>query len=77
MDEQVLKSIDKSLKGIEKSVSALLALTVLANMGTEEEKRNIKAEALLHRVGMGNVEVASIVGKKMDAVKKAIQRAKK
>ena len=68
-DSQILKSIDKKL-------SALIALSALSLVGGEE-KANTKIEVLLNSAGLDNAEIAKITGKKLAAVQKAVQRAKK
>jgi DNA-directed RNA polymerase specialized sigma24 family protein len=62
----------------EKALSAVLALLVaqreerLAGDGTEPRK----TEAVLASVGLTATEIAPLVGKSTDAVKKTIQRAR-
>lgn len=79
MDEstRILKSMEKSLHGIEKRLSALLALTALSGLGTSNEKAKAKTEIILYKTGLDSTEIARVLGKKADAVKKTIQRAKK
>ncbi len=79
MDEStmILKGMEKSLDGIEKRLSALLALTALSGLGTSNEKAKAKLEVLLYKAGLNSTEIARVLGKKADAVKKTIQRAKK
>ena len=69
-DSETLKSIDKKL-------SALLALTALATLATDAERVAVKPELLLSKAGLSADEVAKVLGKKVDAVRKAIQRAGK
>lgn len=78
MDEtNILKSMDKSLKGIENRLSALLALTAVSAFGSAEERRGIKPEVILHHAGLENAEIAKVLGKKLGAVQKSLQRSKK
>jgi DNA-directed RNA polymerase specialized sigma24 family protein len=69
-DSEVLKSIDKKL-------SALLALTALGTLATDAERVSVKPELMLNKAGLSAEEISKILGKKPDAVRKAIQRAGK
>ena len=63
----------KTLKAIDSKLSALLVLTVLS---LSEEARKAKVEILLKKVGMEVADIAKILGKNEDAIRKSIQRAK-
>ena len=63
----------KTLKGIESKLSALLALTALSLSGKGKET---KLEVLLKEAGLEVSEIAKVLGKKDQAVRKMIARAK-
>jgi hypothetical protein len=63
----------KTLKGIENKLSALLALTALSITGKVE---GAKLEILLKNAGLEVVEIAKILGKNEQAVRKMITRNK-
>lgn len=65
----------KTLKNIENRLSALIALNVLAIF--EGKDRDIKPEVLLSESGLDSSEIAKLLGKKVGAVQKVIQRSKK
>ena len=67
----------QTLKNIEKKLSALVALTAISMFETTEEKSKIKPEVVLSNAGLENSEIAKILGKKLVAIQKTIQRAKK
>lgn len=67
----------QTLKNIENKLSALVALTAISMFETTEEKSKIKPEVVLSNAGLENSEIAKILGKKLTAVQKTIQRAKK
>ena len=67
----------QTLKNIEKKLSALVALTAISMFETTEEKSKIKPEVVLSNAGLENSEIAKILGKKLTAVQKTIQRSKK
>jgi hypothetical protein len=66
----------ETLRNIDKKLSALIAL-VSINLGDEEMRTNTKIEVVLHNSGLDNSEIAKITGKKLAAIQKALQRAKK
>ncbi|MFH0829517.1 MAG: hypothetical protein V1907_05105 [Candidatus Kerfeldbacteria bacterium] len=63
----------KTLKGIENKLSALLALTAFAVSGKE---KGVKLEVLLKEAGLEVAEIAKVLGKKEQAVRKMITRSK-
>ncbi|OGH91246.1 MAG: hypothetical protein A2534_05120 [Candidatus Magasanikbacteria bacterium RIFOXYD2_FULL_39_9] len=67
----------KILKNIDKKLSALLALSIASWFGSADEKLKTKPETILSTVGIETSEIALILGKKLDAVRKSIQRSKK
>ncbi len=67
----------KTLKSIDKKLSALIALQALSIFGTSTEKSQAKPEAILSDAGLESAEIALLLGKNAGAVRKAIQRAKK
>ena len=67
----------RTLKNIEKKLSALVALTAISMFESTEEKSKMKPEVVLSNAGLDNSEIAKILGKKLTAVQKTIQRAKK
>ena len=67
----------QTLKNIEKKLSALVALTAISMFESTEEKSKMKPEVVLSNAGLDNSEIAKILGKKLTAVQKTIQRAKK
>lgn len=64
----------KTLKNIEKRLSAVIALLALSLPKTDE---NTKVEVLLKKVGLEISEIALMLGKNEPAVRKAIERANK
>jgi DNA-directed RNA polymerase specialized sigma24 family protein len=68
-DSKVLKSIDAKL-------SALIALTALSFLGSEERSR-VKTEVVLSEAGLESSEIARVLGKNLSAVQKSLQRARK
>jgi len=64
----------KTLKAIERQLSALLALTALSVSG---KGKDVKLEVLLKEVGLEVSEIARVLGKKEQAVRKMILRAKR
>ena len=67
----------QTLKNIEKKLLALVVLTAISMFETTEEKSKIKPEVVLSNAGLENSEIAKILGKKLAAIQKTIQRAKK
>lgn len=67
----------KTFKNIETKLSGLIALTAFSLFASSEEKASVKPEVILSVAGLETREIASILGKNLEAVKKAIQRAKK
>jgi hypothetical protein len=63
----------KTLKGIENKLSALLALTALFISG---KGKDIKLEVLLKGAGLDVAEIAKVLGKNEQAVRKMITRSK-
>jgi len=63
----------KTLKGIENKLSALIALMALSLSGKGKET---KLEVLLKEAGLEVSEIAKVLGKKEQAVRKMIARAK-
>lgn len=63
----------KTLKGIENKLSALLALTALLLTG---KGASTKLEVLLKSAGLEVSEIAKVLGKKEQAVRKMIVRSK-
>lgn len=63
----------KTLKSIDNKLSALLALTALSISGKGSD---VKLEVLLKRAGLEVSEIAAVLGKKEQAVRKMILRAK-
>ncbi len=53
----------------------LLALAV-ADRDAQGSESKVPTEIILSRVGLGNSEIAAVVGKSPDAVRKMIERAK-
>lgn len=74
MDElEVLKNIDKKL-------SAILALIIQergGQSGKGDKKTAFKAEVVLAGAGLSASDIAKLLNKKVPAVQKAIQRARK
>jgi DNA-directed RNA polymerase specialized sigma24 family protein len=64
-------SDSETLKRIENKMSALLALTALSLPGGE---KNIKLEVLLKDAGLEIAEIAKVLGKNEQAVRKMIIR---
>jgi DNA-directed RNA polymerase specialized sigma24 family protein len=62
-----------TLKGIENKLSALLALAALSLSGKRDD---MKIEVLLESAGLKISEIAKILGKKEQAVRKMIIRNK-
>ena len=67
---------DKLLKSIDTKLSALIALTALSMMGSEERSRT-KPEVVLSGAGLENSEIAKVLGKNLATIQKSLQRAKK
>jgi IS30 family transposase len=69
---QVLQSIDRKL-------SALISLLADLRQRTAEQgdKSAPKVEALLHKAGLSSPEIANLIGKDPQAVRKAIQRSRR
>ena len=63
----------KTLKSIEKKLTALLALTALFLSG---KGKDVKLEILLKGAGLEVTEIAKVLGKNEQAVRKMIMRAK-
>ena len=63
----------KTLKGIENKLSALLALVALSLSGRAKEA---KLDVVLKEAGLEVSEIAKVLGKKEQAVRKMIMRAK-
>jgi DNA-directed RNA polymerase specialized sigma24 family protein len=63
----------KTLKGIENKLSALIALMALSLSGKGKET---KLEVLLKEAGLEVSEIAKVLGKKEQAVRKMIMRAR-
>ncbi len=63
----------KTLKGIENKLSALLALTALH---FSNKKNDTKLEVLLKEAGLEVNEIAKVLGKNEQAVRKMIMRSK-
>jgi DNA-directed RNA polymerase specialized sigma24 family protein len=63
----------KTLKGIENKLSALLALTALS---VSDKGRGVKLEVLLKGAGLEVAEIAKVLGKNEQAVRKMIMRTK-
>ncbi len=57
---------------------ALLALLALlaADRDTQSPDSKLPTEIVLSRVGLGNADIAAVVGKSPDAVRKMVERAK-
>jgi hypothetical protein len=66
----------KSLKNIDKKLSALIALNSLLVFGREDDDSQ-KPEVVLARAGLETSEIARLLGKALPAVQKTLQRAKK
>jgi DNA-directed RNA polymerase specialized sigma24 family protein len=66
----------KLLISIDAKLSALIALSALSLLGTEERSR-VKPEAVLSNAGLDTSEIAKVLGKNLSAVRKSLQRAKK
>ena len=66
-------SDSETLKHIDNKLSALLALMVLSVSG---KGRDVKLEVLLKGVGLEVAEIAKVLGKNEQAVRKMIMRAK-
>jgi len=68
---------DNLLKNIENRLSAVIALLSFQTFSSPEEKEKLRPEVLLASAGLSNVEIAKILGKKLSAVQKTLQRSKK
>jgi hypothetical protein len=66
----------KTLRNIENKLSALIAISALS-VSEESDGEEMKLELVLHNAGLENTEIAKILNKKLAAVQKAIQRARK
>ncbi len=66
----------KIQESTEKKLSAIVAL-LAAYMEEPETQKRRKVETILSDVGLSNADIANMVGKKTDTVKKIIKRAKK
>ena len=64
---------ETNIKAIENKLSALIALTALSLTGGAQET---KLEIVLKNAGLEVAEIAKVLGKKEDAVRKTLQRAK-
>lgn len=64
----------KTLKGIENKLSALLALTALSVSGNGKD---VKLEVVLKGAGLEVSEIAKVLGKNEQAVRKMIMRSQK
>ncbi len=67
----------KTLKNIEKRLTALVALMTISIFESRDEIANIKPEVVLSKVGLENSDIAALLGKQLTAVQKTIQRSKK
>lgn len=63
----------KTLKSIENKLTALLALTALSMSG---KGKDVKLEVLLKGAGLEVTEIAKVLNKNEQAVRKMIMRAK-
>lgn len=62
---------------VVKYLRANLLLQLRESFGDENETlANLKPEALLHRSGFTHQEIADLLGKNPDAVRKAVSRSK-
>ena len=62
---------------INKKLSAIIALMSFSLFATSEEKADAKPEVILAQSGLDYTEIASILGKKSNAVRMVIKRNKK
>lgn len=60
----------------EATLPLLRAIVLLLLDSREQPGQQSKPEVLLHRAGLDNKEISKLLGKKEDAVRKAIVRAK-
>lgn len=67
----------ETLNNIDKKLSALISLMIVSITETNDNKMKIKPELILSNLGLESSEIANILGKKLTAVQKALQRAKK
>lgn len=68
-DSETLKNIDKKLSVI---VYLMISYWDSINKGGEE-----KMEVILNNLGFNAAEIADLINKKPDAIRKAIQRSRK
>jgi len=68
------KDDDSNLRELAKYLKANLLLQLRAL--SEDEKSKVKPELLLYRAGFSRAEIAELLGKNYDAVKKALQSSK-
>lgn len=68
------------LKNIDKKLSAILILIIQGRGGQSEKgdrKTTLKAEVFLAGAGLSASDIAKLLNKKVPAVQKTIQRARK
>ena len=65
---------DSNLRELAKYLKANLLLQLRAL--SDDEKVKVKPELLLYRAGFSRAEIAELLGKKYEAVKKALQSPK-
>ena len=63
-----------NLAELSKYLQANLLLQLRAS--SDDEKTKVKPELLLHRAGFSRAEIAELLGKNYEAVKKSLQSAK-
>ena len=68
------KDDDSNLRELAKYLKANLLMQLLAL--SDDEKTKVKPELLLHKAGFSRAEIAELLGKNYDAVKKALQSPK-
>jgi DNA-directed RNA polymerase specialized sigma24 family protein len=68
------KDNDSNLRELAKYLKANLLMQLRAL--SDDEKTKVKPELLLHRAGFSRAEIADLLGKNYEAVKKALQSPK-
>jgi DNA-directed RNA polymerase specialized sigma24 family protein len=66
----------KDKAGSEPTLPLLRAILLVLLDSREDPDEATKPEILLHRAGLSNKEISKLLGKKEDAVRKAISRRK-
>lgn len=73
---KVLMEELKTLKNIDKKLSAIIAILAFSIIDNVREKEKITPERILYNIGLDNKEIAQILNRKVNTVQKIIKRLK-